>query len=247
MPNLKRCHEILDLKPGSSFDEARQAYREMVAVWHPDKYLHNERLLEKANLKIREINEAWAQLQAYFNRNEELAARDRILKESDDADREQQDRKRRESTGKKRAETFIFDDLELDPLISVEVARQAYHDRVNFRYTAGPEPLRTGSKMTSLEYESKGTENTPPKEEFVPPRERPPHSHQKNERSEKGPKLHDVPPKTVQPQTSQSAAEADLKVISDSTLKSLSEKGSRRKVELGQRSRGADPTDLAGR
>ena len=64
--NLKRCFTLIDIPPNATFDEAKAAYRQLVQVWHPDKHAHNEKLQAKATSKIKEINAAWLEVEAYF-------------------------------------------------------------------------------------------------------------------------------------------------------------------------------------
>jgi hypothetical protein len=44
----------------------KAAHRDLTKVWHPDRFLHDPRLQEKAQEKLKEINEAYEQL---LNRN----------------------------------------------------------------------------------------------------------------------------------------------------------------------------------
>lgn len=64
MDKIKRCYEILELPPGSSQDEIRQAYKDLAFVWHPDRYSHNPRLQQKAQDKLKKINSAYEFLKA---------------------------------------------------------------------------------------------------------------------------------------------------------------------------------------
>jgi len=67
--NLSQCLDILELPRDVSsvtFEEAKEAYRLLVQVWHPDKYGHNEKLRTKATSKMQEINAAWSQVEDYF-------------------------------------------------------------------------------------------------------------------------------------------------------------------------------------
>jgi uncharacterized RDD family membrane protein YckC len=57
--NVKKSYEILRLKPGASLSDLKLAYRDMVNVWHPDRFLQNPRLKEKAEQHLREINQAY--------------------------------------------------------------------------------------------------------------------------------------------------------------------------------------------
>jgi DnaJ-class molecular chaperone len=64
--NLQRCFEILDLPPGASLEEAKEAYRDIVHVWHPDRFSHHPRLKLKAEKKMKEINLAFAGVNAFL-------------------------------------------------------------------------------------------------------------------------------------------------------------------------------------
>lgn len=57
-------YEILEVDPSASEEEIRQAYRDMVKVWHPDRFSHDQRLQQKANQKIKEINNAYEQIRS---------------------------------------------------------------------------------------------------------------------------------------------------------------------------------------
>jgi len=58
----QRCYEILDLNPGASVEEIKAAYRDAVAVWHPDRFVNNPRLKRKAEAKLKDINDAYKTL-----------------------------------------------------------------------------------------------------------------------------------------------------------------------------------------
>ena len=47
---------ILGLKPGASQEEIIQAYKDLVNVWHPDRFVNNQRLQKRAEEKLKEIN-----------------------------------------------------------------------------------------------------------------------------------------------------------------------------------------------
>jgi uncharacterized RDD family membrane protein YckC len=57
--NVKKSYEILRLETDASVADLKLAYRDMVNVWHPDRFLHNPRLKEKAEQQLQEINRAY--------------------------------------------------------------------------------------------------------------------------------------------------------------------------------------------
>jgi TonB family protein len=53
---------ILEIEPGASFEEIRQAYRDQTKVWHPDRFSNDIRLQKKAEDKLKQINMAYQRL-----------------------------------------------------------------------------------------------------------------------------------------------------------------------------------------
>ena len=53
---------ILEIKPGASLAEIRQAYRDQTKVWHPDRFSNDVRLKNKADEKLKQINLAYRRL-----------------------------------------------------------------------------------------------------------------------------------------------------------------------------------------
>lgn len=60
--DLSKAYEVLGVKPGVSMRELKAAHRDLAKVWHPDRFLHDPRLQEKAQEKLKEINEAYEQI-----------------------------------------------------------------------------------------------------------------------------------------------------------------------------------------
>jgi hypothetical protein len=51
--------EVLALRPGATSGQIKEAYRDLVKVWHPDRFGSDARLRLKAEEKLRQINEAY--------------------------------------------------------------------------------------------------------------------------------------------------------------------------------------------
>ncbi|HEY9644457.1 MAG TPA: J domain-containing protein, partial [Coleofasciculaceae cyanobacterium] len=65
MSDLERHYRVLGLEPGASLEEVNQAYRDLAFIWHPDRLpKDNPRLQEKAQEKLKELNQAREHLRA---------------------------------------------------------------------------------------------------------------------------------------------------------------------------------------
>ena len=62
----RRSFSVLELPPDATAEQARQAYRDLVSVWHPDRHAQNPRLKQKAEEKLKEINAAYEAVTAYL-------------------------------------------------------------------------------------------------------------------------------------------------------------------------------------
>lgn len=60
--DLKNCYKILEIQQNASLTEIKQAYRDMIGIWHPDRYAQNPRLQKKATEKLKELNIAYKEL-----------------------------------------------------------------------------------------------------------------------------------------------------------------------------------------
>jgi uncharacterized protein YjbI with pentapeptide repeats len=59
MYEVDDCYRVLEIAPGASQDEIRESWRDLVQVWHPDRFRDNPRLLRKAEERIKQINLAY--------------------------------------------------------------------------------------------------------------------------------------------------------------------------------------------
>ena len=51
--------DVLGLKPGASRADIKEAYRDLVKVWHPDRLGDDPRLRRKAEEKLKQVNDAY--------------------------------------------------------------------------------------------------------------------------------------------------------------------------------------------
>lgn len=65
MENIAHYFQILEIEPGATQPEIKQAYRDLILVWHPDRFCDNPRLQQKAESKIKQINSAYEFLKSY--------------------------------------------------------------------------------------------------------------------------------------------------------------------------------------
>jgi len=57
--NLREAFEMLDLDRKASIEDAKQAYKDLVNIWHPDRFSNNPRLKQRAEEKLKKINAAY--------------------------------------------------------------------------------------------------------------------------------------------------------------------------------------------
>jgi hypothetical protein len=62
MEDITKLYKILGVDHDATIDEIRQAYRDLVNVWHPDRFRHNLRLQKKAEEQLKRINEAYEKI-----------------------------------------------------------------------------------------------------------------------------------------------------------------------------------------
>lgn len=56
------CYRILEVAPESGPAEVKRSYRELVKVWHPDRFAHDPRFAKRAQEKLKLINLAYARI-----------------------------------------------------------------------------------------------------------------------------------------------------------------------------------------
>jgi len=56
---LDECYRLLDVDPNASDETVRDAYRDLLKVWHPDRFAHDPSLRLKSEEKLKAINEAY--------------------------------------------------------------------------------------------------------------------------------------------------------------------------------------------
>ncbi len=64
MDPLEQNLKILGLQPGASPDEARKAFRDLVKLWHPDRFERLPELKELAEERLKEINDAYDKIRS---------------------------------------------------------------------------------------------------------------------------------------------------------------------------------------
>jgi DnaJ domain len=66
MHECEAYFRALELDQSATLDEIKQAYKDLVMVWHPDRFVHNVRLHHKAEEKLKQFNQAYDCLKQWF-------------------------------------------------------------------------------------------------------------------------------------------------------------------------------------
>jgi hypothetical protein len=62
--SLDDCYRLLELRPGASMEEVREAYRVLSRVWHPDRFAGTPAMQQRATARQQELNDAYRELMA---------------------------------------------------------------------------------------------------------------------------------------------------------------------------------------
>ena len=68
--DFQRCCDVLDLTPPVAMADLKEAYKDLVQVWHPDRFAHNPRLRLRAEEKIKAINLAYETLSRFLSQQQ---------------------------------------------------------------------------------------------------------------------------------------------------------------------------------
>ena len=68
---LQSAYRLLEIDHDAPLEAVKRAYRDMVKVWHPDRFPHDERLRARATAKTAELNEAFQLVCAYLKSAED--------------------------------------------------------------------------------------------------------------------------------------------------------------------------------
>ncbi len=92
---IHSAYQTLGISEDASPQEIKQAWRDMLAVWHPDKHMGNERLRRKAEEQSKRINEAYDILKRYLKDGDIPRSRPRPSTQSQKQESQQQTRRPR--------------------------------------------------------------------------------------------------------------------------------------------------------
>ncbi len=70
--DIGQCFKILELTQDASIEEAAQAYKDLVAVWHPDRFPNNPRLREKAEERLKLLNQAYEKVVVFIKWKQDI-------------------------------------------------------------------------------------------------------------------------------------------------------------------------------
>lgn len=57
--DIKACYKLLEIEPGCTLEELKRSRKDLVQVWHPDRFSNDERLQIKAEERVKQINAAY--------------------------------------------------------------------------------------------------------------------------------------------------------------------------------------------
>ncbi|MGA2660974.1 MAG: J domain-containing protein [Verrucomicrobiota bacterium] len=66
---IREHYRLLELEPGAPIEAVKAAYRELLKVWHPDRFPNDPGFQARATQKTAAINEAYEKISAYLARH----------------------------------------------------------------------------------------------------------------------------------------------------------------------------------
>ena len=66
--DIKACYKLLEIEPGCTLEELKRSRKDLVQVWHPDRFSNDERLQIKAEERVKQINAAYDTLLPVISR-----------------------------------------------------------------------------------------------------------------------------------------------------------------------------------
>ena len=66
---ISAAFAILGLSTDASSQQVKEAFRDLAQVWHPDRFTHNSRLRAQAEVKMKELNNAYSVVRDYLEGN----------------------------------------------------------------------------------------------------------------------------------------------------------------------------------
>lgn len=67
MQGFEAQYQLFELDQTASLADIKQAYKDLVMVWHPDRFAHNARLRQKAEAKLKQFNDAYEYLKQWYD------------------------------------------------------------------------------------------------------------------------------------------------------------------------------------
>ena len=112
--DIRRYFDILEIDRDATIDKAKQAYKDLVNIWHPDRFSNNPRLKQKAEDKLKEINEAYEMVKSVLSSKKPLKPEKTPQTKAEDKAEAQTSSKTRTDTEyhKSQAETITKDKTE---------------------------------------------------------------------------------------------------------------------------------------
>src|SRR6266581_4444156 len=66
---IRESYRLLELEAGASLEAVKAGYRELIKIWHPDRFPNDPKFQKRATEKTKALNEAYQQILAYLSGN----------------------------------------------------------------------------------------------------------------------------------------------------------------------------------
>ncbi|MCS1407836.1 MAG: Secretory immunoglobulin A-binding protein EsiB [Verrucomicrobia subdivision 3 bacterium] len=104
---IQRAYQTLGLEPGATLPQVKEAWRDLIQVWHPDRFPNNPNLQRKAQEQTKDLNEARDALKRYLVNGETPRQRPRPNPSTTQRQRRQAERRRQEEEQRRKQQEEV--------------------------------------------------------------------------------------------------------------------------------------------
>ena len=108
---IRECYRLFELEAGAPLQAVKGAYRDLLKIWHPDRFPNDPKFQKRATEKTKALNAAYETITAYLKGNyteSSASSRARAAQEEARRTREAAEAREREEAARRAREEAEF-------------------------------------------------------------------------------------------------------------------------------------------